>query len=325
MLERWEDHASRDEPVDIYREMIALAVEVVGACLASIDMRGRLGELEPARDVCNEQVTRRMTDPFCLPTWVPTPRNRAFAGALATFDRLARELIEERRADPAPPHDFLTLMLQARDEDSGEPMPDELLRDEIVTMAGAANETSGLSLTWLFYELARHPEARERLDAEVAEVLGGRDPDLEDLPRLEQVRRAFLESLRLYPPIYGIPRQATETDEVGGFRIDAGSDVLLSQYVTQRHPDFWDDPDRFDPQRFAPGAEEARHRFAFFPFGGGAHSCIGKAMALMDAQLVVGMIVQRFHLELVDPSPVGIRPGITIRPDRRVLVRLRRQ
>lgn len=325
MLERWEDHADRGEPVDIYREMIALAVRILGETMASLDMSGRLEELEPARDVCNEEVTRRMTDPLQLPLWVPTARNRAFRAALATFDRLSHQMIAERRASTGEaPHDFLTLMLAARDEETGEPMSDALLRDEIVTMAGAGNETSGLSLSWLFYELARNPPARERLAEEVAARLGGRDPEVEDLDHLPHTLACFQEALRLYPPIYGIPRQAVADDVVDGFVIRAGSDVLLSQYVTHRHPGFWERPDDFLPERFAPGADEGRHRFAYFPFGGGSHLCIGRPMAIMDAQLVVAMIAQRFHLDLVDDAPVGIRAGITIRPDRRILMVPRR-
>lgn len=325
MLERWESRCDAREPIDIYSEMIRLAVEIMGEGLASLDMRGRLEELEPAREVCNHEVTRRMTDPLAPPLWLPTASNRAFRGALETFDRMAQEMIDERRREPVDqrPHDFLTLMLAARDEDSGEGMDDGLLRDEIVTLAGAGNETSGLSLTWLFYQLARNPAARDRLYQEAA-ALPTDEPGLGELPHLEYTLQAFEEALRMYPPIYAIPRQATEDDEVDGYRIPAGSTVLVSQYVTQRHPDFWDEPDAFRPERFAPEAVEARHRFAHFPFGGGAHVCIGQQMARMDAQVIVGMIARRFRLEPVEDEPVGIRAGITIRPDRRVLMRLER-
>lgn len=325
MLEGWEDRCDAGEPIDIYSEMIRLAVEVMGDTMASLDMRGRLEELEPAREVCNDEVTRRMTDPLCPPLWLPTASNRAFKEALATFERMAQEMIDERKGEPLEerPHDFLTLMLAAKDEDTGEGMSDALLRDEIVTLAGAGNETSGLSLTWLFYELARNPAARDRLYEEAA-ALPGDEPGLEALPRLGYTLQAFEEALRMYPPIYAIPRQATQDDEVGGYRIPAGSTVLVSQYVTQRHRDFWDEPDAFRPERFAPGEAEERHRFAHFPFGGGAHLCIGQGMAKMNAQVIVGMIARRFRLALVEDEPIGIRAGITIRPDRRVMMRLER-
>lgn len=327
-LDRWAPLAERGEPVDIYREMIALAVEVLGETMASLDMTGRLSALEPARDACNEEVTLRMTDPFQLPLWVPTARNRRFRESIATFDRLAREMIAERRAATEKPHDFLTLMLEARDEESGEPMSEDLMVDEIVTMAGAGNETSGLSLTWAFWEVARHPEVAERLSREVAEVLGTGEPGPEEVAALGYTRQVFREALRLYPPIYGIPRQATVDDEVDGYRVRAGSDVLLSQYVTQRHPEFWSDPDQFRPERFAEddareyGDAASRHRFAYFPFGGGAHRCIGQGMALMNSVLTLAMIHARYRLEPVDPTPLGIRSGITIRPDRKVWMRL---
>ena len=164
---------------------------------------------------------------------------------------------------------------------------------------------------------------RGRLGAELSEVLCGREPGVEDLPRLAYTRQVFEETMRLYPPAWGQPRQSVAEDEIGGFHIEAGRLVLVSQYLTHRHPDFWERPEEFDPERFMPEKAAARPRFAYFPFGGGARQCIGNHFALMEAQLAVATLAQHFRPRLVAGRAVEIDPTFSLRPRGGVAVTLR--
>jgi cytochrome P450 len=197
------------------------------------------------------------------------------------------------------------------------------LRDEVMTILIAGHETGAAALAWAWHLLAEHPEVEHKLHAELQKVLGGRTPTVEDLPALSYTRMIFDEVLRLYPPAWALLRQAIEEDEIGGCRIPAGSILTVSQYVTQRHPDFWDEPEKFEPERFTPERVAARPRFAYFPFGGGARQCIGSNFALMEAQLVVATLAQHFRPRLLPGHAVEPDPTFTLRPRGGVLVTLR--
>ncbi len=196
------------------------------------------------------------------------------------------------------------MLLAVRDEETGEGLTDRELRDQILTFIGAGHETTAVALAWTIYLLCRHPEADDRLRAEVAEVLGGRTPTAADLPRLAYTRRVIEESLRIYPPVYAVVRDAVADDEIGGFHIPARSMIILSPYVTHRHPEFWPDPEAFDPDRFLPDRSAGRPRFAWYPFLGGPHQCIGQEFAMMEMILTIAMLAQAFRFRL-RPAPRG--------------------
>jgi len=247
------------------------------------------------------------------PIWFPTARNRAFRGAVGTLDTLVFDMIDERCRASEPGGDLLGMMMSARDPDTGEGMSRRQLRDEVMTFLLAGHDTTAVALAWTWYLLARNPKIAEAARDETLGVLGDRDPTLEDLPRLPLARMVVEEAMRLYPPVWGIARQTIAADRIGGYDIPAGQLVSLSPWVTHRHPDFWEDPERFDPERFRPGRERTRPRFAYFPFSGGPRLCIGEAFALMEAQLIVAMMLQRFRLSLVDERPVVPEPTLTLR------------
>lgn len=207
------------------------------------------------------------------------------------------------------------MLLAARDEETGEGMNDKQLRDEVLTLMIAGHETTANALAWTWYLLAKHDDVAKRLDRELAEVLGGATPTVEDLPRLSYTRMVIEESMRLYPPAWATSRNAIAADGIGGFGIPAKSVVLLSPFVTHRHPDVWKRPDEFDPERFSPDRAAARPRFAYYPFGGGPRLCIGNAFALTEMSLVVATVAQRYRLELTKPER-EIEPAalITLRP-----------
>jgi cytochrome P450 len=207
------------------------------------------------------------------------------------------------------------MLMEARDEETGEAMSDVQLRAEAATMLSAGHETSALALSWTWYLLAEHPDAEARLHAELDEALAGRVPTVEDLPRLPYTRMVVEETMRLYPPVWVVGRTAIGDDEVGGYHIEANSEVVMCQYVTHRHPEFWDSPDMFDPERFLPERVAARPRYAYFPFGGGPRQCIGNNFALMEIQLVLATLARRYRLRLAPGQPrVEPDASITLHP-----------
>jgi cytochrome P450 len=196
------------------------------------------------------------------------------------------------------------MLMQARDEETGEGMSDQQLRDEVLTFLFAGYETTASALMWTWYALSQYPSVEKRLREELAAALDGRIPTFEDLRSLPYSRMVLEESMRLYPPGWGFERCAIGDDEIGGYHIPTGSLLFLCPYVTHRHPAFWDTPEEFDPERFTSERSAGRPRYAYFPFGGGPRQCIGNEFAMMECQLVVAMVAQRYRLHLVPGHPV---------------------
>jgi cytochrome P450 len=244
---------------------------------------------------------------------VPTRRNRLTHRAAATIDRTIATMIRERRASGVDQPDLLGMLMQARDADTGRGMTDEELHNEIGTMMFAGHETTATALTWTFYLLSQNPDVERRLHAEVDEALGGRMPTIEDLPHLPYARRVIDEALRLYPPAWGVTRQSIGEDALGGYRIPADASVSLIIINVHHDPRFWDEPERFDPDRFTPERSEGRPAFAYLPFGAGPRLCIGNQFALTEAHLVLAAVAARFALRLVPGHPVRPNPIFVLR------------
>jgi cytochrome P450 len=262
--------------------------------------------------VAMEDFQRRRRSLVALPLWIPTPRNRAMRGAIDALDRIVYSILSRRRAEPGAHGDLLDLMMGARE--AGERMSDRQLRDEVMTLLLAGHETTANLLTWTWYLVGQHPEVERRLHEEVDAVLGDRTPGAADVPALRYTGQVLQEALRLYPPAWVFTRQAIAADAIGGFEIPTGSVLIVSPYLTHRHPDFWPDPERFDPDRFESGAGERRRRHAFIPFGGGPRQCIGNTFAMMEAQLTVAMIARRFRIAPAPDLRIRVETALTLRP-----------
>jgi cytochrome P450 len=193
-------------------------------------------------------------------------------------------------------------------------MSDPHLRDEVMTLFLAGHETTANALSWLWYELGRNPQVERRLRDEISTVLEGRPPTAADLPRLGYCQRVIEETMRVHPPAWLLIRQARGADEIGGYPIPSGRVILISPYVIHRHPDFWEDPEKFDPDRFLPERSQKRPRLAYLPFGAGQRMCIGNTFALMEMQAVVATVLQRFRLSVVRDHLVEPEPLVTLRP-----------
>ncbi len=314
MLERWQPMAARGDPIDMAAEMPPLTTSIMWRAMIGRDTRAESDRLGRSWSVVSDFVRDRLLEYLPTPTWLPTRKNRAFRGAIAFMDALIYRTIAERRHASHPGDDLLGMLLGATDPETGESMSDRQLRDELLAVLGAGQETTAVLLSWTWWLLAIHPEVEARLRHEVAGVLDGRVPTAADVPALAYVRMVLQEALRLYPPAWGIARQAIADDEIGGYRISAGAMVAVSPWVTQRHAAFWDAPDTFDPERFAPAAIAGRPRFAFFPFGGGPRVCIGREFALLEATLAVAMVCQRYRFRLVPGRPVEPDVQVMLRP-----------
>jgi cytochrome P450 len=308
MLGRWRP----GEQLDVAAEMSRLTLDVVTGALFHSHAGDEPEVIGRAVGKLVEEIGYRFKVPVYPPRYVPTPRNHRMNAAQQTIDRAVYRIIEERRSG-TDAEDLLSLLMHARDEATGETMSDRQLRDEAITLYLAGHETTANALAWSFYLLARNPEAGERLRAEL-EPLGDAPPNAADLPRLPYLRMVVEEAMRLYPPVWITNRQALAEDEICGYHVPPGQIVMVSPYVLHRHPDYWERPEEFDPERFAPGRSEGRPRFAYFPFGGGPRQCIGRDMALVEAQLVLATVAQRYRLRLASDRPIEPDPTVTLRP-----------
>ncbi len=323
--ERWDRLAAEGAVVEVGEEMLRLTLRIVGTTLFSHDLSGEADVLGTAIRTSFATVSKRMTMPFAPPEWMPTRENRRFAAARDVVHRTVDAMIAERRRSGEDRPDLLGMLLAAQDAETGARMDDMQVRHEALTLMIAGHETAAASLSWAWHLLAANPGAAAMLREELDAVLGGRTPGVEDLPRLPYTRAVFDETLRLYPPAWGQPREAVEDDEIGGYRIPARNIVMVCQWVTHRRPDLWVRPDEFVPERFVGAAQGTITPFAYYPFGGGARQCIGSSFALMEAQVVLATLAQRFQLEPVPGHAVVPDATFTLRPRNGVRMRIRRR
>lgn len=318
------DRLPAGQPRDILDDMMRLSVRIAGMTLFSTDISADADAIGRAFRVSFTHVSKRMNSLPIIPDWLPTASNRQFAAAKQLLDRVVLELITARRQDPNPPRDFLSLLLAAQDEETGVGMSDEQVKNEALTLLTAGHDTVGASLAWAWYLLGQNPALQEEVHDEVRGVLQGRTPTPDDLPRLPLTRAVFDETLRLYPPAWGMPREAIAADEIMGFAIPRKSVLILGTWVTHRRPDLWPEPEQFRPERFLDSAPP-RPRFAYYPFGGGPRICIGQTFALLEGPLVLATLIQRYRIALVSDDQVVPDPTFTLRPRDGVRVTLQRR
>ncbi len=325
-LAGWGELPPEGAVLDLDREMVRLSLRIGAVTMLGAELSDRwMRDLEAAMETILAETMARVANPLSLPVWLPLPRHRRFRQALALLDGLVGEAISGAGARGAEAADLVARLVAVRDEETGKGLTPRELRDEIVTVAGAAHDTTGLGLAWTLGLLAHHPEALGRLEAELASVLADRFPEPADLDRLPWLSAVLHEALRLRPPVYGLVRQAAEDDVLAGYRVRAGTYVVVSQWVTHRHPGFWDRPEVFAPERFLGGVPESLPAGAYFPFGIGGHVCIGQAFAWLDTRLLLAALLSRFTVEPVEPTLPEPRPGLTLRPSRPIRLRVRRR
>jgi cytochrome P450 len=325
MLVRWDGVAAEGSTLDIGAEMSRLTLAIAGLTLFSRDASQEADVVGRAFGVLARYLEHRFNHPFIsLPAWVPTASNRRMKDAAQILNGVVLALIRERRREGRHHGDLLSMLMQARDEEAGEAMTEEQVRSEALTFLVAGHETTSTALTWTWFLLGTHSSNRQRVREEVGRVLGDRLPTIDDVPHLIATRMAIEESMRLCPPVWALAREAAHEDEIGGYRIPARSTIVVSPFVTHRHPAFWEQPELFDPDRFNPERVAQRPKGAYFPFLGGPHQCIGNEFAMLEMCLIVAMVLQRFDTELLPDQAILPKAALTLRPSAPVLVALKR-
>lgn len=313
MLARWA-HYAPDEPVDIAKEMMAVTLDIITQTMFSSNLMGQVDEIGEALTVALRFALRNLETPWPLPLSWPTPANRQFKQATKTLHKIINSLIEKRRASGERHDDLLDMLLHAQDEETGERMDDQQLLDELITIFAAGHETTANALTWTWYLLAQHPDILQRMRAELKQGLGGRTPNVADLPNLPYTKQVLQEAMRLYPPAPLLLQLAHSDATINGYHVPEKTLVVVSIYNIHRHPDFWPEPNKFDPERFRPENSQTRHRLAYMPFGAGQHLCIGKHFALMEGHLLLAQVAQKHDLRLLPGHRVEKEMAISLRP-----------
>ncbi|GAC1644438.1 MAG: cytochrome P450 [Acidobacteriaceae bacterium] len=328
MIAGWQDGQSSDIYVDMMRVTLKIVTEELFNVQIAADRDRFAAGINTLLEVSSGG--RILLPP--LLRMVPTPGNLRYHRAARRLDEIVYGLISRRKAEIAETNvesdDLFSVMLRATDE-NGVPMSDQQIRDEVLTLLLAGHETTAVALSWTWYLLAKHPQVERALWAELGRVLNGRSPGPQDLAQLPYTERVIKEAMRLYPPIWAVVRSPIEDCDIGGYRVPAGSTVLMSQWVMHRDPRFYPDPERFDPDRWVdgrgPGTPASIPKFAYFPFGAGPRTCIGASFAMMEAVLVLATAAQQFQIRLAPdclPEPL---PSITLRPRHGIRVVLARR
>jgi len=299
LRERWRTAAAAGASVNLDEDMSVMTLALVLDSIFSEDL---------ARIVAEHG-----SNPFLLVT-EESARNLQFAARFRALGGIIRDTIDRRRREDRRPFDLLSMLIDARDRTTGEAMSDRELLDEIMTLIIAGHETTASALTWTWYLLSQHPEALARMRQEIRSLPEDLPMTVEGVQQLAYTRQVIDESLRLYPPGWVLTRKALAADEVGGYPIEAGSHVFVSPYMVHRNPAFWPDPERFDPDRFAPGADEGRHMCAYIPFGAGPRRCIGEQLAVLEMQIHFFVMAREFELTYLGDGPPALEAQVNLRP-----------
>jgi cytochrome P450 len=315
------DSWTSGKAVWIDKEFEALTSNIALKTLFDLDDPGDRDRFGEALHLSFDLMTARLRQIFRLPLCIPTPANLRLRTAIAELDRTVQNFIASGRSRRRAGEDLLSRLLLAQHED-GTRMGDRLLRDEAMTLYLAGHETIAQTLTWTWYLLSQHRHVEEKLVSEWQHVLAGKTPTAEMLPRLSYTAAVIAESMRLFPPVYVIGREATTNVELGGYRVKRGYTVLMSQWVNHRDPNYFPEPEEFRPERWANGLAKRLPKFAYYPFGGAQRMCVGNAFALMEAAIILAAVGQQYRFTIDPEAVIGIKPQITLLPANAIPVTL---
>jgi cytochrome P450 len=314
LVKKWKESSQKSVTIDLWEEMSHVTQKIVTRSLLGILLEGTEDKIEKHLAVLNDITNQRFYNVIPFYEKLPLAINRRYDMALKGLEDIIYELIhagrkKERTGEEV---DLLSVLLDLTDED-GVKLTDVELRDEVMTFYLAGHETTANALSWMWVLLSKHPEWMEKLKLEVARVCEGRAPRLEDFSKLNLCKMVFEEALRLYPPLWTWSRTAAKDDTIGDVKIPAGTLVIMSTWVTHRHPDFWEEPEKFNPERFGKEASAKRHPYAYFPFSAGQRMCIGNRFALIEAVIIIATIIQHCDINVTAPEVVSPNPVLTLR------------
>lgn len=313
MAARWAGLSATDT-LFMEREMAQLTFEVVGTTLFGADIKQHAADIAEVLESINVSTQEVRSFLLLMLPWLPLPHTRKFNRALKKLDDIVFGLINARRASGERHDDILDRLLEARDEDSGEGMDEQQIRDEVVTLLLAGHETSSNALAWTFWLLSQHRDVEARLVAELNAVLDGRPAASSDLAQLPYLKQVVQESMRLLPPVWAVARLTHQDEVFQGYRVPAGAYLTIPIFAIHRHPEYWPDPERFDPERFSPHRTEPRHSYSYIPFSAGPRTCIGASMAMLEIQLVIANLLPKFRMEVAPGARIETAAKVTLTP-----------
>lgn len=300
-------------PINIMEEMTGLTLGVLGRALLEDDL-GAFPGIGHSFEAVQDQAMFEMVSLSMVPMWVPLPKQLRFRRARQHLDQVVSTLVENRLSRTGESgDDVMSRLIESTRREADPLVGRQRMRDELVTLLLAGHETTASTLGWSFYLLDEHPHVWQRLHDEAVAVLGDRAPTSEDLHQLRYTTMVVEEVMRMYPPVWILPRLAQRDDEVGGYHVPAGSDVVISPYIMHRHPAFWKDPERFDPERFDPAAVVDRPRYAYIPFGAGPRFCVGNNLGMMEAVFVLASVARELRLVRQPGYRVVAEPMLSLR------------
>lgn len=321
-----EKYAERGQEFDVLPEMTALTLDIISKAIFSTGVEDKAKIVGDQITLLNEHTIDKLHTPIRLPDSVPTPFNLRQRRALALLDKIIYEIIDRRKAEGTAKDDLLSMLMDAQDEETGETMSKQQLRDELMTIFIAGNETSSNALAWILYLLSQNPEAEQKMIDEIdGRYNSGIELNYKTVGECHYVRQVIEESMRIYPPVWTVGRRSIGEDEIGGYLIEAGTNVLLPIIYLHRSERFWEEPAKFKPERFAPEVRNNIDRFVYFPFGGGPRVCIGNNFAMLEMEIILITLYRRFKFRVKEGFKVVPEPLITLRPKYGMTMRAERR
>ena len=312
LIAEWKSAGS--EVKDVHSEMTKLTLGIVSKTLLSTDASADFKKVSHALEVLMKALGQRSVSVLKFPYWVPLPKHISMKNNRKLLDDTIEQIIGARRADTKQYNDLLTMLMEVEDADTAERMTNVQLRDEVITIFLAGHETTANGMAFALFHLAKYPEVRNRIANEVKAVFKGTPITFEGLMQLDYTTRVIKESMRLFPPAWIMARLVAKDDVIDGYRIKKGDVMVMSPYAVQRLNRIWPEADKFDPDRFLPDNMKQMHRYAYFPFGGGARQCIGNNFAMMEMQIMLSMLASNFSFKLTPGFNLQLEPLVTLRP-----------
>jgi cytochrome P450 len=313
MIKDWKVEATNEGKIDFAPEMMKVTLQIIAKTMLSADFKMEAKSVGVSLTYLLKAIEEKVFQGINFPLWVPTQANIEFKSKRKVLDKLIFKLISERRKTGQQKGDLLDMLMGSRYEDNGEAMPDNLLRDELMTIFLAGHETTANALTWTFYLLAKHPEVYQKLKKEVKEVVGDGELTFQHLHQLKFTKACINESMRLFPPVWLFGRRATEDNMVGDYLIMKDTSVLISPYIVHRNADYWKNPEVFNPERWDTEEVKQMDKFAYFPFAAGPRMCIGNNFALLEADIILTKVIQQFDFNYIGESEPVMDPTLTLR------------
>jgi cytochrome P450 len=313
MVNEWKEKLKTKNEIDFSQEMMTITLQIIGKTMLSTDVKTEAKNVGSSLSYLLKAIDQRATQALNLPLWIPIPSNLKFKNERKVLDDIIYKIIAERRKSNEKKEDLLDMLMESRYEDTGEAMPDNLLKDELMTIFLAGHETTASALSSTFYLISQHPKVYEKLKKEIDEVVGKGEMTFQHFQQLKYTKACLNEAMRLYPPVWMIGRKALKDNIVGDYLIKKNTDILISPYIVHHHPNYWKNPEAFDPDRWETEEVKEMDKFAYFPFAAGPRMCIGNNFALFEADIIITKVIQNFSFEYLGQVPPPMDPSITLR------------